>query len=74
MKRLALAVLLLASPAAAQQQTEQEFFQHVVAALQRQRNIALDEQARLLGQAALQATEIAKLKARIEELEKAAPK
>jgi hypothetical protein len=68
MKRLIIiAVLALASPALAQQ-PDPAFLQQALIAMQQQRNAALDGQAQ---SQAMAAVEIAKLKARIAELEKA---
>jgi len=68
MKRLIIiAVLALASPALAQQ-PDPAFLQQAQIAMQQQRNAALDGQAQ---SQAMAAVEIAKLKARIAELEKA---
>ena len=69
---LLLAVLLLASPAWAQQAPDASFMTKIVAVLQQQRNAATDREAQAQAQAAALADEIATLKARVAELEKAA--
>lgn len=74
--RIAIVLATLAvAPAAAQQPDPafmQAYMQKSIIALQQQRNAALDGQAQSQAQAAMQTDEIAKLKARIAELEKAA--
>lgn len=71
-KIIVLALALLATPALAQQQPPPAFLEKAIAALQTQRNNALDAQAAAEARAALLAEELTKAKARITELE--APK
>lgn len=67
--------LLLTTPAAAQQQSpDPAFMQRAIAALQTQRNQALDNEVAWKAQYEGIAAELAKANARIAELEKAAPK
>jgi cell division protein FtsB len=68
---IAAALLSVIPVASAQQATDPAFLGQTVSALQQQRNSALDFAAQLQAQSAMQAAEIAKLKARIAELEKA---
>lgn len=73
MKYLALALTLLATPALAQQQPpDPATLQRAIAAIQQQRNAALDQAATFQIEAQRLADENAKLKAEIEAL-KAAP-
>lgn len=69
-KIIAVGLLLFATPALAQQQPDPAFLQQSLAATQQQRNAALDGLAEVQARALV---EIGKLKARITELEKAAP-
>lgn len=71
-RALAVALLLLASPALAQQQPDPAAMQKAIQALQAQRNAALDQAAGAQVQAATLAEENTKLKAQIEELKKKA--
>jgi len=67
------AALLLALPAHAQQApSDPAFLQQAVAALQQQRNEALDRAAVITANAQMLAAETEKLKARVKELEAAA--
>jgi hypothetical protein len=66
-KYLALFFVLIAIPVLAQQQPDPAFIQQAMAAIQGQRNAALDAAAACQAQAAM---EIAKLKERIADLEK----
>lgn len=68
---LAAAVLLLISPAFAQQQPDPAFLQRVIPPLQQQRNEAYDKAALAEARAALLAEEVKRLQA---ELDKAKPK
>jgi hypothetical protein len=71
MTRIALlALLLAASPALAQQQSQPMS----TTALQQQRNLAFDLQAQAVAQIELLAQENAKLRARVQELEKLSSK
>lgn len=72
MKQTILAFLLLATPAAAQQQPDVATLQRVIAALQAQRNQAMDVAANIEVQRAALAEEIEKLKAKIADLERKA--
>ena len=78
MKRFAIALLFLATPALAQQQPDPAAMQKAIAVLQGQRNQALDREATAAVQAAALAEENEKLKSEIAELKKraeaAAPK
>jgi hypothetical protein len=70
MKRIILAVALLATPAFSQQQpSDPAFLQAAIVALQKQRNDALDAQAGTQAQLALATEEKAKLATRVKELE-----
>jgi hypothetical protein len=69
MKRLAILLLLAASPAFAQQQPDAQFLQRAIVALQTQRNQALDAAAGAEARAAGLADDLAKAQARIKELE-----
>jgi hypothetical protein len=70
MKRFAILLLLLAaSPASAQQQPDPQFMQRAIAALQTQRNQALDTAAGAEARAAGLADDLARAQARIKELE-----
>jgi hypothetical protein len=60
-------------PLHAQQIPDPAFLQKAIAALQQQRNGALDSQAEIAARSAMQADEIAKLQARITELEAKLP-
>lgn len=64
---------LLLTPAAAQQAPDATFMQKAILVLQQQRNAAADREAQAQAQSAVLADENAQLKARIAELEKAAP-
>lgn len=66
MKKLAALILLIASPALAQQQPDPALMQRALAAMQAQRNQALDIAAEREAQLML---ELAKAQARIKELE-----
>lgn len=74
MRKIIIALVLAASPALAQQQqpVDPALLHRAIAALQQQRNGALDAAAQAQAQASLQADEITRLKARVVELEKAA--
>jgi len=71
MKRLALALLLLATPAVAQQQQQPDpaFLQRALASMQSQRNQALDSAAIADAKAAGLAEDLAKAQARVKDLE-----
>lgn len=69
MKRIAILLLLIASPVAAQQQADSQFLQRAVTAVQAQRNLALDAQAVAEAKAAVLAEELTKAQAKIKELE-----
>jgi len=69
MWRLIIVFVLISTPAFAQQQPDPAFLQQALIAMQQQRNAALDGQAQ---SQAMAAVEIAKLKARIAEMEKPA--
>jgi septal ring factor EnvC (AmiA/AmiB activator) len=70
MFRLISILLLVATPALAQQPADPVFMQNAIAALAQQRNRAMDEAAGLSAQLAKANTEIAELKKQIEELKK----
>lgn len=70
MKRLIVAALLLSSPALAQQQPpDPAFLQRALAAMQTQRNQAMDSAAVLEARLATTADDLAKANARIKEME-----
>lgn len=69
MKRLALLLALLASPAFAQQQPDPALLQKVIGSMQAQRNQAQDTAAVAEARAAMLSDELAKAQARIKELE-----
>lgn len=69
MKKIMIAAVLLASPAFAQQQPDPRFMQRAIAALQSQRNQALDAAAGAEARAAELADDLARAQARIKELE-----
>lgn len=72
---LIVSLLLLATPAIAQQQPpDQATMQRAIAAIQAQRNAALDQAASIQVEAQRLADENAKLKAEIEALKKDQPK
>jgi hypothetical protein len=68
----ALAIVLLATPAAAQQQPDSATLQRIIGVLSVQRNDAMNSAANAQVQAAALAEENAKLKAQVEELTKKA--
>jgi hypothetical protein len=72
--RALIALLLLTTIAAAQQAADPIFLTKAVAAIQQQRNQALDMQASAEAREAILKEDVLKLKARVEELEKAAAK
>lgn len=65
MKKIAFAIVLLASPAIAQQQPDPETLQRVLAAMREQRNAALDAVAMSEARAAKLEAELEKLKAEL---------
>lgn len=69
MKKLALLILLIASPALAQQQPDPAFLQRALGAMQTQRNQAMDALAVSEAKAAGLADDLGKANARIKELE-----
>lgn len=69
MKRLAVLLALVASPALAQQQPDPALQQKIIMVLQEQRNRAQDEAALLAARATILADDLAKAQARIKELE-----
>lgn len=70
MKRLAIVLALISTPAFAQQQPDPAFMQRALAALQNQRNTAMDSAAAAEAKAAGLADDLAKANARITDLEK----
>ena len=75
MKRLTILLLLaLTGSARAQQQPDPAFLQRALVAMQQQRNAAMDAQIVAEAQRAGIAEEIAKLKARIAEMDASVPK
>jgi hypothetical protein len=71
-KYLVLPFVLIATPVVAQQVSDQAFLQQAIAAVQSQRNQALDAMAACQAQSSIAAAEVDRLKQRIAELEKAA--
>jgi hypothetical protein len=67
MKKIALLFMLAASPAFGQQQPDAQFLQRAIAALQAQRNQALDAAASAEARAAGLADDLAKAQTRIKE-------
>jgi len=69
MKRLVFAILLLATPAFAQQQPDPAFLQRALASMQSQRNQAMDALAVSEAKSAGLADDLAKAQIRIKELD-----
>lgn len=69
MKRLSLLLLLISSPALAQQQPDTAFMQRAITAIQTQRNAALDQAVLLQAKVDGLTEDLAKAQARIKELE-----
>jgi len=69
MKRLVCAILLLATPAFAQQQPDPAFLQRALASMQSQRNQAMDALAVSEAKSAGLADDLAKAQIRIKELD-----
>ena len=74
MKKLAILLTILSTPAFAQQQDPTEFLQKALTSLQTQRNAALDNQAGAEARLSIATDKISKLEAELKALKEAAPK